>query len=241
MPLLRRFLVETRVAGGAWLVARDATETAPRRYACRHRDVTGYAPDALRPRDVPERLARIPKLKTLAIVVEAASGRGDSWAPDQRTDDAVAAVACAAGDGSCRVFAVAGRSASLPLACGAAATLVPGEAALLRAVERHVRDVDPDALFAFDNRGLGLFAERYRLLCKRGARFGRFDDAPLACDSVTTWRRSGKRADVLLRRGVSAAGPRRRRGCHVETPRRSRSDAAGAPFQEDDERVAPPK
>ena len=80
MPLLRRFLVETHLSGGAWLVARNVAETGDRRYRCAHADVAGHAPDPLRQTFAAPRFASIPDLKVLALRVEPASGRDDASA-----------------------------------------------------------------------------------------------------------------------------------------------------------------
>ena len=78
VPLLRRFLVETHLSGGAWLVARNVAEAGDRRYRCAHADVAGHAPDPLRQTFAAPRFASIPDLKVLALRVEPASGRDDA-------------------------------------------------------------------------------------------------------------------------------------------------------------------
>ena len=106
VPLLRRFLVETHLSGGAWLVARNVAEAGDRRdrrrgnqhtgttsrrwrggadsdragYRCAHADVAGHAPDPLRQTFAAPRFASIPDLKVLALRVEPASGRDDASA-----------------------------------------------------------------------------------------------------------------------------------------------------------------
>ena len=70
VPLLRRFLVETHLSGGAWLVAQNITEAGDRRYRCAHADVAGHAPDPLRQTFAAPRFASIPDLKVLALRVE---------------------------------------------------------------------------------------------------------------------------------------------------------------------------
>ena len=80
VPLLRRFLVETHLSGGAWLVANNVEETGDRRYRCAHADVAGHAPDPLRQTFAAPRFASIPELKVLALRVEPASGRDDASA-----------------------------------------------------------------------------------------------------------------------------------------------------------------
>ena len=189
VPLLRRFLVETHLSGGAWLVAQNITEAGDRRYRCAHADVTGHAPDPLRQTFAAPRFASIPDLKVLALRVEPASGRDDAWSDaDKSTKDEIAAVALATSDGV-DVLAVGGRGEA-SLACGARVSLFRDESRLLAAVETHLRNADPDVLFTFDDRRLGLLAQRFRARHRRALQLGRFDATPLACASVTTYSKA---------------------------------------------------
>mgnify|MGYP001451173865 CR=1 FL=1 len=79
---------------------------------------------------------------------------------DKSSKDSIAAVALATSDGV-DVLAVGGRGEA-SLACGARVSLFRDESRLLAAVETHLRNADPDVLFTFDDRRLGLLAQRFR-------------------------------------------------------------------------------
>ena len=69
-------------------------------------------------------------------------------------------------------------------------SLFRDEGRLLAAVETHLRNADPDVLFTFDDRRLGLLAQRFRARHRRALQLGRFDATPLACASVTTYSKA---------------------------------------------------
>ena len=87
------------------------------------------------------------------------------------------------------MLAVGGRGEA-SLACGARVSLFRDEGRLLAAVETHLRNADPDVLFTFDDRRLGLLAQRFRARHRRALQLGRFDATPLACASVTTYSKA---------------------------------------------------
>ena len=107
---------------------------------------------------------------------------------DKSSKDSIAAVALATSDGV-DVLAVGGRGEA-SLACGARVSLFRDESRLLAAVETHLRNADPDVLFTFDDRRLGLLAQRFRARHRRALQLGRFDATPLACASVTTYSKA---------------------------------------------------
>ncbi|CAH0370166.1 unnamed protein product [Pelagomonas calceolata] len=155
VPLLRRFLVETHLSGGAWLVARNG-----RQWICRRKEGQQQRVNNAR-----------------------------RWSDaDKSSKDSIAAVALATSDGV-DVLAVGGRGEAL-LACGARVSLFRDESRLLAAVETHLRNADPDVLFTFDDRRLGLLAQRFRARHRRALQLGRFDATPLACASVTTYSKA---------------------------------------------------
>ena len=188
VPPLRRFLVETHLSGGAWLEARNTTEAGDRRYRCAHENVTGRAPDPLHQTFAAPRFAAIPVLKVLALRIEPASGRDDAWTCAEKSTDEVAAVALATRDGV-DVLAV-GSTSKRTLACGARVSFFRDEGRLLAAVETQLRNADPDVLFTWDDRRLGLLAQRFRARTGRPLQLGRFDDVPLSCASVTTYSKA---------------------------------------------------
>ena len=170
VPVVRRFLVETQLSGGSWLSCATPPEAGDAPWTVAWRDVTGRCPDVFREDETLEERPEdeaIPELRRVALQVCAASGRGDTWAEGQRTDDAVRAVAVAS-DVRTVVFVVDGFTRTT-----GRVRRFRSEAAALRAVEAYLLEVDPDVVLSFDNRGLGLLGERFEVVVGRRLRLAR--------------------------------------------------------------------
>lgn len=111
-----------------------------------------------------ERLPRddLPRLKLLALWVESESGDYRHGAHDK--------IRCIAYDGDRRGLCDKGSEREI----------------LLEFEKLVARDLDPDVLLTFDNRGLGLFVDRFKVLCGRSPRLGR-DERDTRVSKVTTY------------------------------------------------------
>ena len=190
LPVCRRFLAETRLSGGSWLRCAAPPPADNSQWTAAWRDVEGLCPDILA--DAPAAPEEpLPELRAVAVRVEAASGRDDTWMENQKTDDAVALVAVAVAGGACVVHAhaPAWRGAAARLGGGVEVRRYGSEAGALRGFEAHLLDLDPDVVLSFDNRALGLLGERFETVVGRRPRLarGKRDSAGWRVKSVTTY------------------------------------------------------
>ncbi|KAH8048588.1 hypothetical protein JL722_12406 [Aureococcus anophagefferens] len=191
LPVCRRFLAETRLSGGSWLRCATPPPAGNSQWTAAWRDVEGLCPDILAEAPAAPEEPPLPELRAVAVRVEAASGRDDTWMENQKTDDAVALVAVAVAGGACVVHAhaPAWRGAAARLGGGVEVRRYGSEAGALRGFEAHLLDLDPDVVLSFDNRALGLLGERFEAVVGRRPRLsrGKRDSAGWRVRSVTTY------------------------------------------------------